>query len=140
MKLQIKRIDVWAASIEDRPGALAGKLDALAKADANLEFAIARRAPERPGTGVLFVTPVKGSRQLRAARGAGFSKSKSLHGLRIAATNKPGLGAVLTAQIAEAGINLRGLSAAVIGRRAVFHLAFDSDADTGKATRCLRRI
>ena len=54
MKLDITRVDVWAAGIEDQPGGLAQKLDALAKAGANLEFLIARRAPEKPGTGVLY--------------------------------------------------------------------------------------
>ncbi len=32
MKLDITRVDVWAAGIEDRPGGLAQKLDALALA------------------------------------------------------------------------------------------------------------
>ncbi len=140
MKLDITRVDVWAASIKDRPGGLARKVGALAKAGANLEFLIARRAPEKPGTGVVFVTPIKGVRQVRAARQAGFEKTKSLHGLRIAAADRPGLGAKLAEQIAEAGINLRGLSAAAIGRRAIFHQAFDTAADANKAMRRLRQI
>jgi len=140
MKLDISRVDVWAASIKDRPGGLAQKLDALAQASANLEFVIARRAPEKPGTGVLFVTPMKGARQVKAAKQAGFKKTASLHGLRIAATDKPGLGAKLAQQLADADINLRGFSAAAIGKRAIFHLAFDSSTDTGKAVRCLKAV
>ena len=44
MKLDVSRVDVWAASIKDRPGGLAVKLDALAQAGADLEFAIAPTA------------------------------------------------------------------------------------------------
>lgn len=140
MKLDISRMDVWISSIKDRPGGLTEKLDALARAGANLEFVIARRSPEKPGTGVVFVTPVKGAGQIKAAKRVGFKKSKTLQGLRIAATDKPGLGAKLTQQIADVGINLRGFSAAAIGRRAIFHLAFDSAADNNKAMRCLKKI
>jgi len=138
MKLDISRVDVWAASIKDRPGGLAKKLDALAQAGANLEFVIARRAPEKPGTGVVFVTPVKGAKQIKAAKKAGFGKTASLHGLRVAAADKPGLGAKLARQLSEAGINLRGLSGAAIGKRAIFHLAFDSNADASNAMRLLK--
>jgi hypothetical protein len=140
MKLQISRVDVWAASIKDTPGALTGKLEALADAGAGLDFVIARRAPDKPGTGVVFVTPIKGAVQLKAAKKARFRKTKSLHGIRIMATDRPGLGAKLARQIADAGINLRGLSAAAIGKRAIFNLAFDSNTDATKAVRCLKRL
>ncbi len=98
MKLDISRVDVWAASIEDRPGALAEKLDALSQQGTNLEFLIARRAPEKPGTGVVFVTPIKGASQVKAAKKAGFEKTKSLHAIRVAAIDKPGLGVRLHRQ------------------------------------------
>ena len=138
MKLDVTVVDVWAASIKDRPGALAAKLDALAQAGADLEFAIARRV--KPGKAVVFVTPIKGARQIRAAKKAGFAKTVSLRGVRIAATDKLGLGAKLTRRLADSGINLRGLSAASIGKRAIFHLAFDSADDANKAMRLLKRI
>ena len=38
MKLKVSRTDVWAATIDDRPGGLADKLDALAAAGANLKL------------------------------------------------------------------------------------------------------
>jgi hypothetical protein len=139
MKMDISRNDVWAAGMKDQPGGLAEKLNALAQAGVDLEFIIARRAPEIQGTGVVFVTPIKGPRPIKAAEAAGFTKTESLHGIRIATGNKPGFGAELTMQLAQAGINLRGLSAATIGNRAVFHIAFDSNADANKAIRLLRK-
>src|SRR5437867_209322 len=111
MKLKVNRVKVWAASIEDRPGSLAQKLEALAQAKANLEFVIARRTPERGhGQGVVFVTPLKAVAQQRAAVAAGFIETSDLHSVRVEGADKPGLGAVMTRVLASAGINLRGLS------------------------------
>jgi hypothetical protein len=44
-----------------------------------LQFIIARRTPEAPGKGVLFVTPLQGDREIRAAAQAGFNVAQSLH-------------------------------------------------------------
>jgi hypothetical protein len=133
MSLTVERVDVWAVTIEDEPGGLAEKLAPLSEAGADLAFAIARRAPEEPGTGVVFVTPLVGDAQTRAAEKAGFSVADSLHSLRIEGDNKPGIGAQLTKKLADAGINLRGLSAAVIGGRFIMYLAFDTSKDADKA-------
>jgi hypothetical protein len=138
MGLTVERVDVWAASIEDQPGGLAKKLAPLAAAGADLEFAIARRAPDRPGTGVVFVTPLRGEAQVAAGAEAGFAVAESLHSVRIEGDNKPGIGARLTATLADAGINLRGLSAAVIGVRFIMYLALDTVAEAENAMRLLK--
>jgi len=138
MKVDISRVDVWAAGIEDQPGGLAEKLDVLAQADVDLEFIIARRSSSTPGSAVVFVTPIKGPRQIRAARKVGFEKTKSLHAIRVATGNKPGFGAEIAKKLGEAGISLRGFSGASISNRAVFYVGFDSDEDTGKAIRLLK--
>jgi hypothetical protein len=44
----------------------------------------------------------------------------------------------MTGAIAEAGINLRGLSAAALGGRFAAYLAFDSSEDAEKAAKALR--
>lgn len=140
MAMTVKRVDVWAASIKDRPGALAQKLAALAEAGANLSFVIARRTEKKPGIGVVFVTPVTGAKQLAAARKAKFRKTKSLHGLKIEAPDKPGLGAKITQALADEGINLRGLSAAAIGRRCIAYIALDKSGDLARAVRTLKKL
>lgn len=140
MALSISRVDVWAAGMADQPGGLAQKLAALAEAGAQLEFVIARRTADKPGTGVVFLTPLKGAAQLKAAKKAGFAKTKSLHSVRIEGPDKPGIGAQITQAVAAAGINLRGLSAAAIGKRFVAHLAVDSAADAAKAMQVLKRL
>ena len=140
MALNVTRVDVWAANIDDRPGGLAEKLAAVAEAGAQLEFVISRRASDKPGTGVVFLTPLKGAAQIRAAKKVGLAKTKSLHSVRIEGPDKPGLGAQMTQSLADAGINLRGLSAAAIGKRCVVHLALDNSADATKAARILKRL
>jgi hypothetical protein len=140
MGLKTERVDTWATSVEDKPGGLAGKLEILAGAGVNLEFVIARRAPEKSGTSVVFVTPIKGAAQVRAARQAGFEKTDSLHTVRIEGANKPGEGAQIARALAEKGLNLRGLSAAAIGNKFVAHIAVDSAADAAKAIRVLRGL
>jgi len=139
MKLKLSRVDVWAAEIEDKPGGLASKLLTLANAGVNLEFVISRRA-EKEGTGVVFVSPIKGAKAVRAARAAWFDKTSSLHCLRVQGPDKAGTGARITAALAEAGINLRGLSAAAVGKQFIMYIAFDSDQDIKKSAGVLKKL
>ena len=139
MAYSVKKVDVWAGEIADRPGGLADKIQALSNAGANLEFLVARRAADKPGTGVVFVTPIKGAKQKSAAQGTGFATTDSLNSVRVEGPDKAGLGAKMTKAIAEAGINLRGLSAAALGRRAVTYIGFDSAVDADNAVRVLRK-
>jgi hypothetical protein len=140
MKLKVNRTDTWAAPIDDRPGGVADKLAALAAAGANLELIIARRAPEQRGSGVVFVTPLKGAKQIKAADAAGFQKTESLHSIRVQGMDKPGAGAKLTRALAEAGINLRGFSAAAFGKQYVTHLALDTAKDAAKTVAILKKL
>lgn len=140
MALKAKRVDIWAGGVVDRPGKLAEKLTVLAEAGAELEYVLARRAPEKPGTGVVFLAPIRGARQEKAAKAAGLHKSKSIHAVHVEGPDKPGLGACITAALAAKGINLRGLSAGVIGKRFVLWIALDSAADAAKAVRILKRL
>lgn len=138
MGLLVEKVDVWVASIPDEPGGLANRLSVLADAGADLEFVIARRAPDKPGTGVVFVTPLRGDVEVEAGSEVGFAASQSLHSLRIEGDNKPGILAELTQKLAAAKINLRGLSAAVIGTRFIVFLAMDSAEDAAKAAKILQ--
>jgi hypothetical protein len=140
MALKVERVDTWAASLEDKSGSLASKLQGLSDGRVNLEFVIARRAPDKPGTGVVFVTPIQGAAGSRAAREAGFQKTNSLHTLRIQGTNKRGEGSRITQALAESGLNLRGLSAAAIGPKYVAYVAVDTATDAAKAVRILRKL
>jgi len=138
--MKAQRVDTWAAPMKDKPGALAAKLKALSAAGVNLEFVVARRAPDKPGTGVVFVTPIKGPKKVRAAKAAGFKKTKSLHTVRIEGPDKRGQGARLAQALANKGLNLRGMSAAAVGKKFVCYIALDGGADAAKAVRVLKSL
>lgn len=140
MALSVARVDVWAGSIEDKPGGLAAKLAPLADAKVSLRFVLARRESKKPGVGVVFVAPIKGAKQAAAARKAGFSKSKSLQAVCVEGPDKRGLGAEITGALGAAGINMRGLSAVVIGRKFALYLALDSSKDAAAAARIIRKM
>lgn len=137
MGFEITRADVWAGEVEDRPGALAESLEGLMRAGANLEFVIVRPSAGMPGTGVLFACPVHGAQQTRAAEQIGLRKSETMHVLRILGPDRPGQGAGIARTLAEAGLNISGLSAAAIEDRCLFYVRFDTDADAKRAAQIL---
>jgi hypothetical protein len=133
-------VQVWRATIDDRVGGAADRLEPLARAGADLEFVFARRTPEQPGAGVVYIAPLKGAKVIAAAKQAGFAQPADIHFLRIEGTNKPGLIGVVTRALADARISFRGVSAAALGRSAVAYIAFDAAEDATKGARVLSRI
>lgn len=139
MELSVERIDVWAATIEDKPGGLAQVLSALRDAAVDLQFVVARRTPEAPGKGVVFVAPLQGEREIRAATQVGFSITTSLYSVRVMGLDQLGAIAQMTQMLADGGIDLRGVSAAVLGTQFIAYLAIDSLDDAEKAVDILQR-
>lgn len=135
MTMFVERVDVWAAPISDKPGGLSLILKGMQEAGADLDFVVARRSPEEPGSGCIFITPIRGDQEVRAASTLGFNLTTSVDAVRVEGDNQPGAIARLTALIADAGINVRGVSGAVIGPRFIAYIGFDShdDADTAIA-------
>jgi hypothetical protein len=140
MKLKITRSEMWKATIDDRPGGAAAVLDPVARAGANLEFAFARRAPEMPGKGLLFVLPVKGKKVAAAAQAAGLAAAPDMHMLKIEGVDKPGTTAAIARALADAGINFRAFSATAVGRSFKGFLALDSAEDAARATGVLKKL
>jgi len=140
MNLKITRSEMWKATIDDRPGGAAAVLDPVAQAGANLEFAFARRAPEMPGKGLLFVTPVKGKKVIMAAQAAGLGAAPDMHMLRIEGGDKPGTTAAIARALADAGISFRALSATAVGRNFKGFLALDSAEDAARAASALKKL
>jgi hypothetical protein len=137
MGFKLERVHIWSGEIADRAGGMAAKLALLADAGTNLEYIATRRQPERPGTGLLYVAPVTGPSQVRAARQAGLTEARDTVVLRVEGDNEAGLGYRLTQQWATAGINLQGLTMAVVGSRFVGFASFDTVADANRAAQIL---
>lgn len=138
--MKSQRVDTWAASIPDRSGALAAKLRALAEGGVNLELVIARRLGDETGKGVVFVAPITGAKQVGAAGAAGFTKTSSLHSLRIEGPDKIGQAARVANTLAEHSMNLRGFSAAALGKKFICYVAFDTESEVVKAARFVRNL
>jgi hypothetical protein len=137
MGFKLDRVHVWGGEIADQAGGMAAKLAALAQAGANLEYLLTRRQADKPGTGILFVAPVTGPAQVRAARSAGLAEAHDQVVLRVAGDNQAGLAHRLTQQWALAGINLQGLTMSVLGDKFVGYASFDSVTDANRAAQIL---
>lgn len=137
MTLLVEHVDVLAATIQDQPGAVAAALDELREAGADLQFIIARRAPDSPGKGVLFVTPLQGDSEVAVAAQLGFNVTRSVNTVRVMGPDRRGIAAELTKKIADAAINLRGFSASVIGPQFVAYIAVDSGEDANRVIEVL---
>ena len=140
MAIKASRHDVWMTVIDDRAGGAADKLEALARAGADLEVVFARRTPEHPGQGVLFASPIEGAKVTRAAQEAGFKRSETIHGVRIEGSDKAGLGAKIARTLAESGISFRGMNGMAMGKNFLSFIAVDSAEDAAKAVKVLRKL
>jgi hypothetical protein len=140
MALKVSKAEIWTTHIEDRSGGAADKIEPLTQAGANFEFVFARRMPERPGSGLCMVAPVKGKKVVAAASAAGFMRAPDIAALRVEGGNKAGTAARMTRALAEAGVSFRGLSAMAVGTKFVGYIALDSAADADRAAKALRKV
>ena len=140
MSYSITRVSVWVGEIEDHPGALADKLEALRRAGANLEFVIVRPTAPLSSLGVLFAAPLIGKKQTETAATAGLRPTESIYGLRITGPDRPGLLAEICRALGNAGINISGVSAASLEGNAIFYLRMECDADADRATQVLQPL
>ena len=138
MPQAVKKLAVWTGEIDDRVGGLASKLEPLARAGVDLQFLVARRQPHLPGRGVVFLSGISGAKGSKAAAAAGLTKAGDVVALRVEGPNQAGAAYQITRRLADAGINLRGVSAGVMGKKFQLFLAFDNAADADKAARTLR--
>lgn len=131
--LTVERRDAWSAPVEDRPGGMKEKIEALAVAGADLDFLIARRLHDGSNKGLVFLTPIEGPRQQMAAERLGFKRTESLHSLRVQGADEPGIAYRVLAALADQQINLRGVSASRQGREFVMFIAFDTCREMERA-------
>jgi hypothetical protein len=137
MGFKLDRVHVWSCEVADQAGGVAAKLSALAQAHTNLEFIYTRRQPEKPGTGVLYVAPITGPLQVRAAKSAGLTETNNPVVLRVEGDNMAGLGHRVTQEWALAGLSFQGMTMGVIGNKFVGYVSFDSVTDANRAAAIL---
>ncbi len=140
MDFQLDRVQVWSCEIPDQPGGAAGILEPLVHSGAHLEFILSRRLTNKIGKGELFVAPVTGPAQTKAAQTVQLHKANDMILLKIYGSDKPGLGHFLASCLANAGINLRSLTMTAINGKFVAYVACDSPDDTAKAVQALAAL
>ena len=138
MPYSVTKVEMWTGEISDRVGGLNAVLQAVAAAGGDLQTVVARRQPHLPGKGSVFLGPIKGAKSQRAATAAGLSRATDLFVLRVEALNRAGDCARVTGLLADAGINLRGLTANVCGGKYVLALGFDTEAAAAQAAKLLK--
>ena len=140
MDFRLNRVQIWSGEVSDEPGGIVRLLEPLAEAGANLEFIWSRRLDGEPGRGLLFVAPVTGLAQTRAAQMVGLNRATDLVLLRIDGSDRPGVGHFLAACLSKAGINLRGMSMTAVNGQFVAYVACDSPEDTARAVQALAAL
>jgi len=140
MALKVKKVDVWAVEFIDEPGGLAKRLAPIAAAGANLECIIARRQADKFRAGLAFLTPIKGKKVIAAATAAGMAPAEELTTLRVEGLDTPGSCSRMVSAIADAGVNMRGVSSMSAGKNFVAYIGLDSDADAATVTKVLKKL
>jgi hypothetical protein len=136
--MTIKEITLWRREIENQPGALAGVLEPLAGADADVHVLMAYRYPGNESRGAVEVYPIVGKKARVAAQTAGLAPS-NISALLVQGDNRSGLGHITTQAIADGGINLAFLVTHVIGKKYAAVFGFDSDDDRRKAIGLIKK-
>jgi len=139
MAVSVKRITLWRADVENRPGVLATVLEPLARAGADLRLVMGYRFPQTPEHSAVELYPVSGKKATAAAQEAGLTAATHIPCLLVEGDNRPGLGAAITRGLAEANLNIAFLMAQVVGRRFSASIGFDDDAAATQAARIIKQ-
>ena len=131
MAVKVRRITLWRAAVEDRPGVLAGALEPLAHAGTDLQMVMCYANPGQEGRATIEVYPILRKRAVAAARIGGFSASPAPVVL-VEGDNKPGLAYSIANAVAWAGLNIRFLLAQVTGKKYSAIVGFETEADARK--------
>ena len=138
MAIKVKSITLWRREVENSPGALAGTLEPLARAGADLQVVMGYRQPGGEDQAILELYPVSGKKAATAAGAAGLSAS-TIPTLLVEGDNRPGIGHAMARAIAAAGININFLVAQTIGRKFSAVFGFETEADAKTAAALIKR-
>ena len=138
MPVTVKKITLWRKEVDNQTGILAGTLEPLARAGADLHVIMGYRYPGNEAKAVIELHPLAGKKVTSAAQQVGLAAS-SIPTLLVEGYNNPGLAHKIAQAVAEAGVNLRFLVAQVLGRRFVATLGFETEADAKKAVSLIKK-
>jgi hypothetical protein len=138
MAVKVKRITLWRKELENRTGTLAGTLEPLAKAGADLQIVMGYRYPGEGAKAAVELYPIGGKKAMQAAQGAGLAAA-GIAAVLVEGDNRAGLGHSMAQAIADAGVNMDFLVAQVIGRKYSAVIGFANEADAEKAVGLIKK-
>ena len=136
MPITVKRITLWRAEVDNKPGTLAATLEPPARAGADLKVVMGYRHGE--GKAAIEVYPIAG-RKAAAAAQSGELGASAIPTLLVEGDDKPGLGHAIAQAVAGAGINFAFFVAQVIGRKYSAVFGFETDDDAKKASSVIKK-
>jgi len=139
MAVTVKRITLWRADVDNRPGVLATRLEPLAAAGADLRLVMGYRFPNAPEHSAIEIYPVTGKKAVAAAQQAGLGEAAHIPCLLVEGDNRPGLGAAIARGLADANVNIAFLVAQVIGRRFSAAIGFDDENGAAQGARIVKQ-
>ncbi len=137
MPVAIKKIQLWRADVENRPGTLAKAIEPLAQAGASFKSLMGYRHADA-ATASIEVFPVVGRKAIKAAQTGGFGGS-AIPALLVEGDDRAGLGYAIANAVAAAEINMAFFIAQVIGRKFSAVMGFETEADAKKATPIIKK-
>jgi len=137
MPITVKRITLWRKEIENKAGTLAGTLEPLAKAGADLHVVMGYCYPGDRTKAAVELFPIANKKATAAATEAGLA-AVGIPALHVEGDNRAGLGHAIAQALAGAGVNLDFLVAQVIGRKYSALIGFENDTDAVKASALIK--
>lgn len=138
MPVTVKKIVLWRKEVTNKPGELAGAIEPLAKAGADLQVVMGYRQPGTRDIAAIEICPISGRKLVAAATGAGLSAS-SISALLVEGDNRPGLGFAISQALAAAGINIAFFMAQVLGRKYSAVVGLETAEDATRAAALIRK-
>ena len=138
MAVTVKKITLWRADVQNKPGVLGDVLGALAGAGTDLQVVMGYRLGNQ-GKAAIEACPVSGQKSIRAAKAAGLSAASTAT-LLVEGDDRPGLGHAIAAAMGEAGLNIEFLVAQVVGTKFSAVIGFENVEASRKAAALIKKV
>jgi len=138
MAISVKKITLWRAEVENKPGVLSSVLAPLAEVGADLQVVMGYRYTDEEDKAAIEVGTVSGRKPATAASKAGLAAS-DIPTLLIHGDNQPGVGHAIAQAVAEAGINVTFLVAQVVDSRFSAVMGFENEDGAKQATSLIKK-
>ncbi len=138
MAISVKKVTLWRAEVENKPGTLSCVLAPLAEVGADLQVVMGYRYHDEENKAAIEVCTVSGKKPAAAATKGGLGGS-DIPTLLLQGDNRPGVGHAIAQAMAEAAINVEFLVAQVVGERFSAVMGFEKEDDAKQATTLIKK-